>query len=200
MPRRFLRCRGTPFPTFRRVVLAFLSFGVFSQKAFRPPVPNGGSRESHRRLRYVFRKRIPLRRYRAPFPVSSFSENERRFFPFSCETFLRLRPNRSFTGHIDDRDVSPELVGDGCRTMPFGIVSLRAGLFERRVPFRYFFTKGVLTTWARMGFSRITTAISVPAAAWAASTYPMPIPFFSVGDIVPDVTVPIGVPSAATKA
>ena len=72
--------------------------------------------------------------------------------------------------------------------------------FRKTGAVSYFFTKGVLTTWARMGFSRITTAISVPGAAWAASTYPMPIPFFSVGDIVPDVTVPIGVPSAATRA
>lgn len=61
-------------------------------------------------------------------------------------------------------------------------------------------TNGIFTTSARTGFSRITTAICVPALAYSGCTYPNPKPTFMQGDIVPEVTWPIGVPSAAAIA
>ena len=63
LPRRFLRWQDAPVPMLRSVALAILSSGIFSQKAFRPLVPNGfrvrGPNASRSLCRRVFAVTFP---------------------------------------------------------------------------------------------------------------------------------------------
>ncbi len=59
----------------------------------------------------------------------------------------------------------------------------------------YAYTNGYFTTSAFINLSRITTATTVPIAAYSLLTYPKPMPHLSMGDMVPDVTWPISSPS-----
>ena len=59
----------------------------------------------------------------------------------------------------------------------------------------YAYTNGYFTTSAFINLSRITTAMTVPIAAYSLLTYPKPMPHLSMGDMVPDVTWPISSPS-----
>ncbi len=61
------------------------------------------------------------------------------------------------------------------------------------------YTNGTLTTSARNSRSRMTTAITLPGLANSAATYPMPMPVFRHGDIVPEVTCPISLPSGVAN-
>ena len=72
--------------------------------------------------------------------------------------------------------------------------------YDRANTVHAYFRKGGFTTCAFSLRPRLSRQMVVPGLANSALTYPNPIPILRVGDMVPDVTWPMTLPSVSVNA